>query len=72
VDLLVTNGGYGTVQQSLCAGVPMIISGIGQDKLHTGSLINYTGFGIYHAVSQVTTELLKGAFEEIMENKTYK
>ncbi|RAR11281.1 UDP-Glycosyltransferase/glycogen phosphorylase [Stemphylium lycopersici] len=71
VDVLVTNGGYGTVQQSLRAGVPMIISGVGQDKLHTGVLVNYTGFGIYHAVHQVTPEFLTRAFDEIVKNATY-
>jgi UDP:flavonoid glycosyltransferase YjiC (YdhE family) len=72
VDVLVTSGGYGTVQQSLRAGVPMIVSGVGQDKLHTGTLVNYTGFGIYHAVSQTTTELLRGAFEEIIGHEMYR
>jgi UDP:flavonoid glycosyltransferase YjiC (YdhE family) len=72
VSVLVTNGGFGTVQQSLRAGVPMIISGIGQDKLHTGTLINYTGVGIYHAVPQVTVQMLTDAFEELTSNKTYR
>lgn len=72
VDVLVSNGGYGTVQQSLRAGVPMIISGVGQDKLHTGVLVNYTGFGIYHAMPQVTPELLTVAFDEIVKNATYR
>lgn len=69
--MLVTNGGYGTVQQSLRAGVPMIISGIGQDKLHTGALINYKGFGIYNALPQVTAELLTESFDKMMGNATY-
>ncbi|KAL1792165.1 hypothetical protein ACET3X_009916 [Alternaria dauci] len=72
VTVLVTNGGYGTVQQSLRAGVPMIVSGIGQDKLHTGALINYKGFGLYNAVPQVTAELLTETFDKIMSNGTYR
>ena len=72
VTVLVTNGGYGTVQQSLRAGVPMIVSGVGQDKLHTGTLINYKGFGIYHALPQVTPDLLTETFDEIMGNDTYR
>lgn len=72
VDVLVTNGGYGTIQQSLRAGVPMIVSGNGQDKLHTGTLINYRGFGIYHALPQVTPGLLTETFDKIMGNATYK
>jgi UDP:flavonoid glycosyltransferase YjiC (YdhE family) len=72
VTVLVTNGGYGTVQQSLRAGVPMIMSGVGQDKLHTGALINYKGFGIYHALPQVTAELLTDDFDKILGNQTYR
>jgi UDP:flavonoid glycosyltransferase YjiC (YdhE family) len=72
VSVLVSNGGYGTVQQSLRAGVPMILSGVGQDKLHTGMLVNYTGVGIYHAVSEASAEMLIEAFEEITRNKTYR
>ncbi|KAG9186696.1 hypothetical protein G6011_09804 [Alternaria panax] len=71
VTVLVTNGGYGTVQQSLRAGVPLIISGVGQDKLHTGALINYKGFGIYNALHQITAELLTETFDKIMGNETY-
>jgi hypothetical protein len=50
----------------------MIISGIGQDKLHTGALINYTGVGIYHAVPQVTAQMLTDAFDEMIKNKRYR
>lgn len=49
----------------------MIISGIGQDKLHTGALINYKGFGIYNALPQVTAELLTESFDKMMGNATY-
>ncbi|KAF1941841.1 UDP-Glycosyltransferase/glycogen phosphorylase [Clathrospora elynae] len=71
VSVLISNGGYGTVQQSLSAGVPMILSGVGQDKLHTGTLVNYTGYGIYHAVSQASPQMLTDSFDEIMGNGTY-
>ncbi|KAI4638204.1 hypothetical protein J4E93_010360 [Alternaria ventricosa] len=72
IDVLVTNGGYGTIQQSLRAGVPMVVSGAGQDKSHTGTLINYRGFGIYHALPQVTPELLTETFDKIVGNETYR
>jgi UDP:flavonoid glycosyltransferase YjiC (YdhE family) len=72
VDVLITNGGYGTVQQAVRAGVPMIVSGVGQDKLHTGGIINYVGNGIYEAVHQTDKEMLRRAFEEMMRNGSYK
>jgi len=72
VDVLITNGGYGTVQQAVKAGVPMIVSGVGQDKTHTGGIINYVGNGIYEAVHRTDKDMLRRAFEEMMRNGSYK
>ncbi|KAJ4346241.1 hypothetical protein N0V95_005557 [Ascochyta clinopodiicola] len=72
VSVLITNGGYGTIQQALRAGVPMIVSGVGQDKSHTGGLISYIGNGIYNAVHQTNPEMISAAFEEILKNQTYR
>lgn len=72
VDVLITNGGYGTVQQALRSGVPMIVSGVGQDKSHTGGIINYVGNGIYHAVHQTDATMLSEAFDEISRNQSYR
>lgn len=50
----------------------MIVSGIGQDKSHTGGLINYIGNGIYNAVHQVDSQMLSSAFEELSKNHSYR
>lgn len=50
----------------------MIVSGVGQDKSHTGALINYVGVGIYNAVHQTNAEMLRDAFEELLKNQTYR
>lgn len=72
VDVLITNGGYGTIQQALRAGVPTVVSGVGQDKTHTGGIINYVGNGIYDAVHQTEKGALRKAFEEVMRNGSYR
>jgi UDP:flavonoid glycosyltransferase YjiC (YdhE family) len=72
ISVLITNGGYGTIQQALRAGVPMIVSGLGQDKSHTGALINYIGNGIYNPVHQTDAEMIRNAFEEIWKNQSYR
>jgi UDP:flavonoid glycosyltransferase YjiC (YdhE family) len=72
IDILITNGGYGTIQQALRAGVPMIVSGVGQDKSHTGGIINYIGNGIYNAVHQTDAYTISVAFEEIQKNSSYR
>ena len=60
------------MQQCLRAGVPIIASGVGQDKLHTGGIINYVGNGIYNAVAHASPEILTDALNEILRNGTYK
>lgn len=50
----------------------MIVSGVGQDKSHTGALINYIGNGIYNAVHQTDPEMLSNAFEEVLRNQSYR
>lgn len=72
IDVLITNGGYGTVQQALRAGTPMVVSGVGQDKSHTGALINYIGNGIYNAVHQMDEKMIDTAFEEVLMNSSYR
>jgi hypothetical protein len=50
----------------------MIVSGVGQDKTHTGGIINYVGNGIYTAEHQVDENIVGNAFKEILENQSYK
>lgn len=59
------------MQQALRAGVPMITSGVGQDKRSIGALINHTGVGLYHAVSHVTTEMLSDALKTVLKDNKY-
>lgn len=50
----------------------MIVSGVGQDKTHTGGIINYIGNGIYNAVPKVDSKMIGDAFEEILKNGSYR
>lgn len=38
-EVIVCRGGYGTVQQALSNGVPLVISGVAQDKAQNGGLV---------------------------------
>lgn len=72
VDVLISNGGFGTVQQGLRAGTPMLLSGVGQDKNQTGGILNYVGNGIYHPVHQVDPEALGRSLDELLRNQSYR
>jgi UDP:flavonoid glycosyltransferase YjiC (YdhE family) len=72
VSVLITNGGYGTIQQALRAGTPLIVSGVGEDKLHTGSILSYIGNGIYNPVHYTNPEMIRDSFDEILKNQSYR
>jgi UDP:flavonoid glycosyltransferase YjiC (YdhE family) len=72
VSVLITNGGYGTIQQALRAGTPLIVSGVGEDKLHTGSILSYIGNGIYNPVHYTSPEMIRNSFDEILKNQSYR
>lgn len=45
-DLLVTNGGYGGVQQALSAGVPLVVAGRTEDKVEVSARVRSAGVGV--------------------------
>lgn len=45
-DLVVTNGGYGGVQQALRHGVPLVVAGTSEDKAEVAARVEWAGAGI--------------------------
>jgi UDP:flavonoid glycosyltransferase YjiC (YdhE family) len=46
VDVMVTNGGYGGVQQALAHGVPLVVAGDSEDKPEVAARVRWSGVGI--------------------------
>jgi MGT family glycosyltransferase len=46
VDVLVTNGGYGGIQQALSHGVPLVLAGETEDKIEVNARVAHTGAAI--------------------------
>jgi MGT family glycosyltransferase len=46
VDVMVTNGGFGGVQQALAAGVPLVVAGRSEDKAEVGARVLWSGTGV--------------------------
>lgn len=44
-DLLITNGGYTTVQLALSHGIPVIVAGSTEDKAEVGARVRWSGVG---------------------------
>jgi len=71
VDLLVTNGGYGTVNLALAHGIPIVSAGMTEDKGEVSAHVQWAGVGIDLRTSQATAEDLRAAAREVLDNPMY-
>jgi UDP:flavonoid glycosyltransferase YjiC (YdhE family) len=46
LDLLITNGGYGSVIHALSLGVPLVVAGTTEDKREVSARVTWSGTGI--------------------------
>ena len=72
VDVFVTNGGYGAVNQALSHGVPVIVAGETEDKAFVAVRIAWTGAGINLATSRPSPEKVRSAVSEVLNGVTYR
>lgn len=71
VDVLITAGGFGSVLQALRHGVPMILSGVTQEKPHIGGLVTWTGVGVNLAVDAPGLATIAEAVEKVLGDPSY-
>jgi MGT family glycosyltransferase len=71
VDVLVAFASYGTVTQALSYGVPMVVTGTGEDKPEVGARVAWTGSGVYLRTDYPSVEEIRSAVEEVLSNETY-
>ncbi|KAK3726073.1 hypothetical protein LTR37_000221 [Vermiconidia calcicola] len=71
-SLVISNGGYGGINQALTYGIPMIIAGRSGDKLETTLRAELTKAAINLGTQSPSTEQIKDAVEKILEDKWYK
>ncbi len=72
LDLLVTNGGYGTVSLALRAGVPIVAAGLAEDKAEVGARVAWSGVGVQLASKAPGVEAIQGAVEQVLGTPTYR
>lgn len=71
-DVMVTNGGYGGVQQALRHGVPLVIAGTSEDKAEVAARVAWAGAGInlntdHPGVAQIVT-----AVHQVLQTPDFK
>jgi UDP:flavonoid glycosyltransferase YjiC (YdhE family) len=72
VDVLVTNGGYGSVNQALSFGVPLVTAGLTEDKADVNARVAWSGVGINLATNNSTPQALRQAVHAVLENPIYR
>lgn len=67
VDLLLTNGGFGSIQIALAHGVPVVAIGKTEEKNH----VNYAGVGIGLKVLVPTETQIRDGVRAVLSTPTY-
>jgi UDP:flavonoid glycosyltransferase YjiC (YdhE family) len=72
VDALVTNGGYGTVNQALSFGIPIVAAGQTEDKADVSARIAWFGVGIDLKTDEPTPPALREAIRAVLGQPSYR
>jgi UDP:flavonoid glycosyltransferase YjiC (YdhE family) len=71
-DLLVTNGGFGAVQQALSFGKPMVVSGLSEEKLESNVRLAATGAALDLAAARPTAAEVRRGVETVLGTASYR
>ncbi|WP_027584082.1 nucleotide disphospho-sugar-binding domain-containing protein [Bradyrhizobium sp. Ai1a-2] len=71
-DVFVTNGGYGSVNQAMSFGIPIVSAGLTEDKADVNARIAWSGVGINLATNQPDPQVLREAVRTVLEKPGYR
>jgi len=72
VDILVTNGGYGSVNQAMRFGIPLVNAGLTEDKVDVNARVAWSGVGIDLATNEPTPQALRKAIRTVLDTPNYR
>ncbi len=72
VDVLVTNGGYGGVQQALAHGIPIVVAGRTEDKIEVSARIAWAGVGVDLRTRTPRAEEVASAARRVLSEPRYR
>ena len=72
VDVMVTNGGFGGVQNALAHGVPLVIAGASEDKMEVAARVEHAGVGIKLRTKKPTPDAIRAAVLQVLSDPGYK
>lgn len=70
-DLLVTNGGYGGVQQALALGIPLVVAGQSESKMEVSARVAWSGAGIALSRRDPGSEQIGRAVKTVLADPRY-
>src|SRR5258706_6803541 len=72
VDVLVTNGGYGSVNQAMSFVIPLVTAWLTEDKADVNARVAWSGVGIDLATNEPTPQALRDAMRTVLEKPNYR
>jgi UDP:flavonoid glycosyltransferase YjiC (YdhE family) len=72
VDVMVTNGGYGGVQQALAAGIPLVVGGDGEDKHEIAARVGWSGAGVNLKTGDPTPDQVREAVRRVRVEPSFR
>jgi UDP:flavonoid glycosyltransferase YjiC (YdhE family) len=72
VDVLVTNGGYGGVQQALAHGIPLVVAGQTEDKVEVSARVGWSGAGVNLRATNATPVQVSRAVERVLSEPAFR
>ncbi len=72
VDAFVTNGGYGSVNQALSFGIPIVGAGLTEDKADVNARIAWSGVGVNLGTNEPTSQALREAVRTVLDDPGYR
>jgi UDP:flavonoid glycosyltransferase YjiC (YdhE family) len=72
VDVMVTNGGYGGVQQALANGTPLVIAGDSEDKPEVAARVRWSGTGVDLRTGRPSPEKIARGVRRVLSDPGYR
>ena len=71
-DVMVTNGGYGGVQQALANGVPLVVAGDSEDKPEVAARVQWSGAGVNLHTGRPSRAMVARAVRRVLTRSSYR
>ncbi len=72
IDIMISNGGFGAVQNALAHGVPLIIAGATEEKMEVAARVENAGAGINLRKQNPSVSEIKMAVDKLLHNPSFK